>query len=76
MRELNRQSNKKRISVQVSDQIYHLKPPYRESPYDLSDKLADQIEWKQFDPNLQQALTWKRLETGTHTQDEKMMLFG
>ena len=24
----------------------------------------------EFDPNLQQALAWKRLETGTHTQDD------
>jgi len=117
MRELDRQSNKKRIYVQVGDQIYSLKNPYPESPYELGDKLADQIyesiresdtdicdiaqnlgfkadniknvkdhvfytehdldrygpdqiERKQFDPNLQQALSWKRLETGTHTQDD------
>ena len=43
---------------------------YHEGPYELGDKLADQIERKQFDPNLQQALAWKRLETGTHTQDD------
>jgi len=117
MRELDRQSSKKRIDVQVGDQIYTLKNPYHEGPYELGDKLADQIyesiresdtdicdiaqnlgfkadniknvkdhvfynehdldrygpdqiERKQFDPNLQQALAWKRLETGTHTQDD------
>jgi hypothetical protein len=117
MRELDRQSSKKRIYVQVGDQIYILKNPYHEGPYELGDKLADQIyesiresdtdicdiaqnlgfkadniknvkdhvfynehdldrygpdqiERKQFDPNLQQALAWKRLETGTHTQDD------
>ena len=117
MRELDRQSSKKRIDIQVGDQIYSLKNPYREGPYELGDKLADQIyesiresdtdicdiaqnlgfkadniknvkdhvfynehdldryspdqiERKQFDPNLQQALAWKRLETGTHTQDD------
>ena len=117
MRELDRQSSKKRIDVQVGDQIYILKNPYHEGPYELGDKLGDQIyesirqsdtdicdiaqnlgfkadniknvkdhvfynehdldrygpdqiERKQFDPNLQQALAWKRLETGTHTQDD------
>ena len=117
MRELERQSSKKRIDIQVGDRIYSLKNPYCESPYELGDKLADQIydsirecdtdicdiaknlgfkadniknakdhifynehdldrygpdqmERKQFDPNLQQGLAWKRLETGTHTQDD------
>jgi len=117
MRELDRQSSKKRIYVQVGDQIYILKNPYHEGPYELGDKLADQIyesiresdtnicdiaqnlgfkadniknvkdhvfynehdldrygpdqiERKQFDLNLQQALAWKRLETGTHTQED------
>ena len=117
MRELDRQSSKKRIDVQVGDQIYILQNPYHDGPYELGDKLADQIyesiresdtdicdiaqtlgfkakniknvkdhvfynehdldrygpdqiERKQFDPNLQQALAWKRLETGTHTQDD------
>lgn len=117
MRELERQSSRKRIDIQVDDQIYSLKNPYRDRPYELGDKLADQIynsirecdtdicdiaenlgfkadniknvkdhifynehdldrygpdqtERKQFDPNLQQALAWKRLETGTHTQDD------
>ena len=30
----------------------------------------DHIERKRFDSDLQQALAWKRLETGTHTQDD------
>jgi hypothetical protein len=117
MRELERQSSKKRIDIQVGDRIYSLKNPYCEGPYELGDKLADQIydsirecdtdicdiaknlgfkadniknvkdhifynehdldrygpdqmERKQFDPNLQQGLAWKRLETRTHTQDD------
>jgi hypothetical protein len=28
------------------------------------------MEGKQFDPNLQQGLAWKRLENGTHTQED------
>ena len=114
---LERQISKKRIDIQVGDRIYSLKNPYCEGPYELGDKLADQIydsirecdtdicdiaenlgfkadniknvkdhifykehdldrygpdqmERKQFDPNLQQGLAWKRLETGTHTQDD------
>ena len=43
MRELDRQSSKKRIDVQVGDQIYILKNPSHEGPYELGDKLADQI---------------------------------
>ena len=43
IRELDRQSSKKRIHVQVGDQIYILKNPYHEGPYELGDKLADQI---------------------------------
>ena len=30
----------------------------------------DEIEHKRFDATLEQALAWKRLETGTHTQDD------
>jgi len=41
MRELDRQSSKKRIDVQVGDQIYTLKNSYREGPYELGDKLTD-----------------------------------
>ena len=43
MRELDRQISKKRIDVQVGDQIYTLKNPYHEGPYELGSKLADQI---------------------------------
>ena len=28
------------------------------------------MEYKRFDPNFQQALAWKRLEAGTHNQDD------
>jgi hypothetical protein len=117
MRELDRQSSRKKVEIQVGDQIYTIKTPYRENAYELGDKLADQIydsirdcdtdicdiaenlglkadniknvkdhifynehdldrygpdqiERKQFDPNLQQALAWKRLEAGTHNQDD------
>ena len=119
MRELDRQSSKKIITIQVSDQIYTIKNPYREDAYELGYKLADQIydsiresdtdicdiaenlgfkadnikkvkdhvfyqkheldlyvslgdapEYRRFDPDIQQALAWKRLETGTHTQND------
>lgn len=117
MRQLDKQSNKKIITIQVADQIYTIKNPYRENAYELGDKLADQIyhsiresdtdicdiaenlgfkadniknvkdhvfynehdldrygpdqiEQKRFDATLEQALAWKRLETGTHTQDD------
>ena len=118
MRELDKQSNKKIITIQVPDQIYTIKNPYREDAYELGYKLADQIydsiresdtdicdiaknlgfkadniknvkdhvfynkhyldrlapdepvEYRRFDANIQQALAWKRLETGTHTQDD------
>lgn len=28
------------------------------------------VEYKRFDPNLQQALAWLRLESGTHTPND------
>ena len=31
---------------------------------------AEPVEYRRFDPDIQQALAWKRLETGTHTQDD------
>ena len=43
MRELESQSRKKMIAIQVGDQIYKIKNPYCEDPYELADKLADQI---------------------------------
>ena len=117
MRELDKQSNKKIINIQVAEQTYNIKNPYGDSAYELSDNLAeqiydfirecdtdicdiaqnlgfkadniknvkdhvfynehdldrygpDQIEHKRFDPTLSQALAWKRLESGIHTQDD------
>ena len=43
MRELERQSSKRSIDIQVGDLIHTLKNPYHEGPYELGDKLADQI---------------------------------
>jgi len=118
MRELERQSSRKKVEIEVGDQIYPIKTPYREDAYELGYKLVDQIydsirecdtdicdigknlgfkadniknvkdhvfsnkhyldrlapaesgEYRRFDANIQQALAWKRLETGTHTQDD------
>ena len=119
MRKLDKQSNKKIITIQVADQTYNIKNPYCENAYELAHKLADQIydsirqcdtdicdivenlgfkvdniknvkdyifykeheldqyvslgekpEHKRFNPNFQQALAWKRLEAGTHHQDD------
>ena len=118
MRELDRQSSKKRVEIEVGDQIYTIKNPYRESVDVLANKLAEQmydsirscdtdicdiagnlgfkadniknvkdhvfdnehdldrfapaepVEHRRFDANIQQALAWKRLETGTYTQDD------
>jgi len=122
MRELERQSSRKKVEIEVGDQIYTIKNPYREDAYELGYKLADQIydsirecdtdicdiaknlgfkanniknvkdhvfynkhyldrlaptepvEYRRFDANIQQALAWKRLETGTHTQDDVMWI--
>ena len=117
MKELDKQSSKKKIDIQVAHQTYNIKNPYGDSAYELSDKLAeriydsirecdtdicdiaanlgfkadniknvkdhvfynehnldrygpDQIEHKRFDATLSQALAWKRLEAGIHTQDD------
>jgi hypothetical protein len=117
MRELERQSSKNRIDIQVSGQIYMIKNPdsqsadelqfvlaekvydsIRESDTDISDIASNlgfkadniknvkdhvfynehdldrygpnEIEHKRFDATLEQALSWKRLEAGTHTQDD------
>lgn len=43
MRELDKQSNKKRITIQVADQIYTIKNPYRQNADELGYELADQI---------------------------------
>ena len=117
MGKLAKQSNKKIVEIEVGNQIYIIKNPYRENAYELSNNLADQIydsirecdtdicdiaenlgfkadniknvkdhvfynehdldrygpdeiEHKRFDATLEQALAWKRLKTGTHTQDD------
>lgn len=112
--ELNRQSNKKVVEIEIGNQIYTLTNPNRDS-FELSQELADQLydsirnsdtdicdvaenlgfkadniknvkehvfynehdldkyddfERKRFDSDLLQALAWKRLENGTHTQDD------
>ena len=43
MRELNKQSNKKIITIQVAKQTYNIKNSYGDSAYELSDNLAEQI---------------------------------
>lgn len=43
MRELDKQSNKKIITIEVGDQTYNIKNPYCENVYELADKLANQI---------------------------------
>ena len=90
MCELDKQSNKKIITIQVADQIYD---SIRESDTDICDiaenlgfkadniqnvkdhvfyqkheldqyvSLGEASEYKRFDPYIQQALAWKRLET-------------
>jgi len=44
MRKLDWQSTKKRIDVQVGDQIYILKPPYHGDPYELGDQIYELIK--------------------------------
>ena len=117
MKELAKQSSNTRIEIQVGDQIYMFKNPYRQNADELQFKLAekiydsirecdtdvcdiaeslgfkanniknvkdhvfynqhyldrygpDEIEHKRFDATLEQALAWKRLETGTYTPDD------
>lgn len=43
MNQLNKQSNKSKVNIQVGDQIYTLKNPYRKDVYALEDMLADKI---------------------------------
>jgi hypothetical protein len=119
MKELDRQSSKKNVEIEVGDQLYIIKNRYRQDASELCYYLADQMydsirecdtdicdiaknlgfkadnikkvkdhvfyqkheldqyvslgepsEYKRFDPYIQQALTWKRLGAGTHTQDD------
>ena len=43
IRELYKKSNKKIIVIPVAGETYSIKNPYRDSAYELSDKLAEQI---------------------------------
>lgn len=118
MRELDKQSNKKIITIQAAGQTYKIKKPLGyygadELSYDLAERIYDsirkcdtdtcdiaqnlgfkadniknvkdhifynehdldrfgpaEIEHKRFDATLSQALAWKRLEAGIHTQDD------
>ena len=49
----------------VKDHIF-----YQKHELDQYVSLGEASEYKRFDATLEQALAWKRLETGTHTQDE------
>lgn len=53
-----------------ADNIKNVKDHVFYNEHDLDRYGPDRIERKQFDPNLQQALAWKRLETETHTQED------
>ena len=52
-----------------ADNIKNIKDHIIFNEHDLDRYGSDKIEHKRFDPTLSQALAWKRLETGTHTQD-------
>ena len=43
MRELDKQSNKKIITIEVADQVYSIKTSYGDNAQELSEKLADQM---------------------------------
>lgn len=49
----------------VKDHVF-----YQKHELDQYVSLGEASEYKRFDPYIQQALAWKRLETGTHTQDD------
>ena len=49
----------------VKDHVF-----YQKHELDQYVSLGEAPEYKRFDPYIQQALGWKRLETGTHTQDD------
>lgn len=51
-----------------ADNIKNVKDHVFYNEHDLD--RYDEIEHKRFDANLEQALSWKRLETRTHTQDD------
>jgi len=53
-----------------ADNIKNVKDHVFYNEHDLDRYGPDEIEHKRFDATLEQALAWKRLETGTHTQDD------
>ncbi len=52
------------------DNIKNVKDHVFYNKHDLDRYGPDEIEHKRFDATLEQALAWKRLETGTFTQDD------
>jgi hypothetical protein len=53
-----------------ADNIKNVKDHVFYNEHDLDRYGPDEIEHKRFDATLEQALAWKRLETGTYTQDD------
>ena len=53
-----------------ADNIKNVKDHVFYNEHDLDRYGPAEIEHKRFDATLEQALAWKRLETGTHTQDD------
>ena len=53
-----------------ADNIKNVKDHVFYNAHDLDRYGPDQIEHKRFDALLEQALAWKRLEAGIHTQDD------
>ena len=53
-----------------ADNIKNVKDHVFNNEHNLDRYGPDDIEHKRFDATLQQALAWKRLESGIHTQDD------
>ena len=53
-----------------ADNIKNVKDHVFYNEHDLDHYGPDEIEHKRFDATLEQALAWKRLEAGIHTQDD------
>lgn len=53
-----------------ADNIKNVKDHVFNNEHDLDRYGPDEIEHKRFDATLEQALAWKRLEAGIHTQDD------
>ena len=53
-----------------ADNIKNIKDHLFYNEHDLDRYGPDEFEHKRFDATLQQALAWKRLEAGTHTQND------